>query len=154
MKNLWGYGRKVHAKCWPWGMPWDSIYDPFSVSCLRIRGVTGPGRYLIFFLVKFHVECRQNHVWGPLGARFMTNLVKHVFFAKVGKDGESDPLSSDPLGSDPLSSDPLSSHPLSSDPLSSDPLVAVHKYKNDVKAVQEQYKSGTKTVQERCKNVT
>ena len=25
-KNLWGYGRKVHAKFWPWGMPWDLIY--------------------------------------------------------------------------------------------------------------------------------
>ena len=62
--------------------------------------------YLIFFLVKFHVECRQNHVWGPPGAGVMTNFVKHVFFAKVGKVGESDPLSSDPLSSDPLSSDP------------------------------------------------
>ena len=20
-KNLWGYGRKVHAKFWPWGTP-------------------------------------------------------------------------------------------------------------------------------------
>ena len=28
-KNLWGYGRKVHAKFWPWGMPWDPIYDYF-----------------------------------------------------------------------------------------------------------------------------
>ena len=26
-KNLWGYGRKVHAKFWPWGMSWDPIYD-------------------------------------------------------------------------------------------------------------------------------
>ena len=26
-QNLWGYGRKVHAKFWPWGMPWDPIYD-------------------------------------------------------------------------------------------------------------------------------
>ena len=23
----------------------------------------GPGRYLIFFLLKFPVECRRNHVW-------------------------------------------------------------------------------------------
>ena len=22
--------------------------------------------YLIFCLMKFHVECRQNHVWGPI----------------------------------------------------------------------------------------
>ena len=31
---------------------------------------TSPGRYLIFFLVKFQVECTQNHVWGPLGPRY------------------------------------------------------------------------------------
>ena len=65
--------------------------------------------------MKFYVECRQNHVCGPPGARVMTNFVKHVLFAKVGKVGDSDPLSSDPLSSDPLSSDPLSSDPLSSD---------------------------------------
>ena len=73
--------------------------------------------YLILFLIKFHVECRQNHVWGPPGARVMTNCVKHVFFAKAGKVGESDPLSSDPLSSDPLSSDRLGIDPLSSDML-------------------------------------
>ena len=74
-----------------------------------------PGRYLIFFLIKFCVEWRQNHIWGPILARVMTNLIKLVFFAKFGKVakvGESDPLSSDPLSSDPLSSDPLSSDPL------------------------------------------
>ena len=27
---------------------------------------TNPGRYLIFFLIKFPVECRYNHVWGPI----------------------------------------------------------------------------------------
>ena len=26
-QNFWGYGRKVHAKFWPWGMPWHPIYD-------------------------------------------------------------------------------------------------------------------------------
>ena len=26
----------------------------------------GPGKYLIFFLIKFPFECRQNHVWGPI----------------------------------------------------------------------------------------
>ena len=29
-KNLWGYGRKVHAKFWTWGMPWDPIYTIFE----------------------------------------------------------------------------------------------------------------------------
>ena len=33
---------------------------------------TGPGRYIIFSLIKFQVECIQNHVWGPLGVRVMT----------------------------------------------------------------------------------
>ena len=30
------------------------------------EGLQAPGRYLIFFLVKFPVEYRQNHVWGPM----------------------------------------------------------------------------------------
>ena len=34
-KNLWGYGRKVHAKFWPWGTPWDPSYDHFWVLCQR-----------------------------------------------------------------------------------------------------------------------
>ena len=48
-----------------------------------VWGSTGPGRYLIFFLVKFHVECRQNHVWGPPGARVMSIFVKTYIFGKV-----------------------------------------------------------------------
>ena len=31
-KNIWGYGRKVHAKFWPWGTPWDPSYDPPKTS--------------------------------------------------------------------------------------------------------------------------
>ena len=27
-KNLWGYGRKVHANFWQWWTPWDPSYDP------------------------------------------------------------------------------------------------------------------------------
>ena len=26
-KNLWGYGRKVHAKFRLWGIPWNPSYD-------------------------------------------------------------------------------------------------------------------------------
>ena len=29
-QNLWGYGRKVHAKFWLCGMPWDPSYDHFG----------------------------------------------------------------------------------------------------------------------------
>ena len=95
------------------------------LATLKYMEVYRPREVSHFFLLKFHVECRQNHVWGPILARVMTNFVKHVFFAKVGKVAkveESDPLGSDPLSSDPLSSDLLSSDPLSSDPLSSDRL--------------------------------
>ena len=91
---------------------------------------------------------------GPLGGRVMTNFVKHVFFAKVGKVWESDPLSSDPLSSDPVSSDPLSSDPLSSDPLSSDPLssdplssdpLSSDPLSSDIETTL--FRAGTKTVQ-------
>jgi len=33
---------------------------------------TNPGRYLIFFLIKFPFECRRNHVWVP-----MCNIGQH-----------------------------------------------------------------------------
>ena len=36
-------------------------------------------------VVRFYVECTENHVWGPPGPLDLTNFVKHVFFAKVGK---------------------------------------------------------------------
>ena len=37
----------------------------------------------LFFLVKFHVECRQSHVWGPPGAQVMSMFVKTYIFGKV-----------------------------------------------------------------------
>ena len=84
-------------------------------------GVYGPWEVSQLFSHQILRRMASNHIWGPILARVMTNFVKHVFFAKVGKVGESDPLSSDPLSSDPLSGDPHSSNPLSRDPLSSDP---------------------------------
>ena len=41
---------------------------------------TNPGRYLIFFLVKFPVECRQNHVWGPICVWSYDHLIKTHFY--------------------------------------------------------------------------
>ena len=85
----------------------------------------------------------------------MTNFVKHVFFAKVGKVGESDPLSGDPLGSDPLSSDPVSSDPLSSDIeiiLFRASTKTLQKLYIITKTVQKLYKSGTKTEQKLYKS--
>ena len=34
-QTLWGYGRKVHAKFWLWGMLWDVSYDHFCVLLCR-----------------------------------------------------------------------------------------------------------------------
>ena len=48
----------------------------------RSERSTGPGRYLIFGFRKCHVECCQNHVWGPPGARVMSIFVKTYISAK------------------------------------------------------------------------
>ena len=35
--NLWEYGRKVHAKFWAWGMPWDQICGHLgSILCAKV----------------------------------------------------------------------------------------------------------------------
>ena len=47
------------------------------------KGSTGPGRYLTLFVVFFHVECTENHVWGPLGVRVMSIFVKTYICVKV-----------------------------------------------------------------------
>ena len=44
---------------------------------------TGPGRYLIFFLVKFPIECRQNHVWGPIFGPSYDHIYKNVHLDKI-----------------------------------------------------------------------
>ena len=44
---------------------------------------TGLGRWLIFFLVQFPVECRQNHVWEPLFDPSYDHILKYVHFVKV-----------------------------------------------------------------------
>ena len=40
----------------------------------------------MFFLVKFHVECRQNHVCGPPEDRVMSIFVKTDIFGKDALD--------------------------------------------------------------------
>ena len=42
-----------------------------------------PGRYLIFFLVKFPVGCRQNHVWGTIFDKSYDHMYKNMYLAKV-----------------------------------------------------------------------
>ena len=39
-----------------------------------------PGRYLIFFLIKFPFEWRQNHVWGPIFDPSHDHIYKCVHF--------------------------------------------------------------------------
>ena len=49
----------------------------------------GPGRYLIFFLTKFPVECRQNHVWGPIFDHSYDHIYKSIHFCKgKGREGK------------------------------------------------------------------
>ena len=37
-QNLWGYGKKVHAKFWLWEMPWDPIYDHLGpMLCVKVQ---------------------------------------------------------------------------------------------------------------------
>ena len=54
----------------------------FWICKILCAGYTSPGRYLIFSSVKTHLECTENHVWGPPGTRDMTMFVKHEFFPK------------------------------------------------------------------------
>ena len=65
---------------WVGGDPISScICLDFLISLDFILRPTGPRRYAIVLGVKFQVECGQNHVWGPLGARDLSIFVKHVF---------------------------------------------------------------------------
>ena len=48
---------------------------------------TNPGRYLIFFLIKFPVECRQNYVWRPIFDSSYDHIHKNINFCK-GKGRE------------------------------------------------------------------
>ena len=43
----------------------------------------GPGRYPICSGVKFHMECIQNHVWVPVGARVMSSFLKTYIYVEV-----------------------------------------------------------------------
>jgi len=73
-KNLWGYGRKVHAQFWPWGTPWDPSYDPPKhlqtlLNLIKIgsiwawKNLWGYGR-------KVHAKFWP---WGTPGSRVMTS---------------------------------------------------------------------------------
>ena len=81
------------------GTPYDPIYDHFCVfvSVLPspilknfnyMRSIN-PGRYLIFFLIKFPVEWRQNQVWGPIFDPSYDHIYKCDYFGYTdGRTGE------------------------------------------------------------------
>ena len=50
---------------------------------------TGTGRYLIFFLVKFPVDCRQNHVWGPIFCTSYDHIYKNVHVVQILTSGNA-----------------------------------------------------------------
>ena len=43
---------------------------------------TNPGRYLIFFLIKFLFECRKNHVWGSIFDPSYDHIHKNIHFGR------------------------------------------------------------------------
>ena len=61
---------------------WGSTFSTQFLFQLVWRS-TGTERYLILFLVKFPVDCRQNHVWGCIVDPSYDNIYKNMYFAKV-----------------------------------------------------------------------
>ena len=60
------------------------LCGPYLGHCFLIfRGCTALGRYSIFSVVQFYMECIQNQVLVPLGGRATTTFVKHEFFAEI-----------------------------------------------------------------------
>ena len=56
----------------------------FNIEYFEVYGgLRPPGRYLIFFLVKFPVECRQNHVWGPIFGPSYDHIYKNVHLDQI-----------------------------------------------------------------------
>ena len=76
------------------GRAGDPLYPHFVVSLFPahilhivfsslFEGLQALGGISSFFLVKFHVECHQNHVCGPPGARVMSIFIKTYIFVKI-----------------------------------------------------------------------
>ena len=95
-KNLWGYGRKVHAKVWSWGTPWDPSYDHFCVlgqtlkllilKILMYMQVYGPWEVSHLFsreiARRMPFESCLGTPWGPI----YEHICKNVYF-KRGRFG-------------------------------------------------------------------
>ena len=46
-------------------LPFLCFMSTLKLLILKVLMHMEPGRYLIFFLIKFPVECRRSHVWRP-----------------------------------------------------------------------------------------
>ena len=82
--------------------PWGPPRIPFMTICvfyvnpqipilkiLKHMRSTNPGRYLIFLLIKFPFEWRQNHVWGPIFDPSYDHIYKNIHFCKCkGREGK------------------------------------------------------------------
>ena len=53
-----------------------------------VEGLQALGGISFLFLVKFLVECRQNHVWGPIFVPSYDHIYKNIHFCK-GKGREA-----------------------------------------------------------------
>ena len=54
-----------------------------NIECFEVYGgLQAPGG-ISFFLVKFPVECRQNHVWGLIFDPSYDNIHNYVHFVMV-----------------------------------------------------------------------
>ena len=53
------------------------------LNILKYMEVYTPQEVSHFFLVKFPVECRQNHVWGPIFVPSYDHIYQSMYFAKV-----------------------------------------------------------------------
>ena len=98
--GIWRYMR-VYESIWRYMMVYEGIWRYmnvvegiwrflflffcffwFSYFCCSFRGYTGPGRHPLVFVMNFQVECTQNHVWGPPGARVMSISIKTCICGK------------------------------------------------------------------------
>ena len=59
------------------------VFFVFCVFCIFDCGFQTSGGSSFLFLVKFQVECRHNHVWGPPGARVMSIFVKAFILKEI-----------------------------------------------------------------------
>ena len=61
----------------------DAFVDFVLICLIFFGGSTCSGRYPVSSGVKFHVECSQNHVGGPLGARVMSKFVEIYLYIYI-----------------------------------------------------------------------